>query len=246
MAFQFDSRVRYSESDENRKLMLTSMIDYFQDCSTFQSEDCGIGMDYLTPKHLAWMIVSWQVQILRRPSLGEKITVQTFPYDFKAFYGYRNYALLDAAGNYLAKANSVWALIDVETGHPVRVVPEYMAKFSLEPKLEMVEFSRKIQMPEENIRMERFPVNRNQLDTNHHVNNGQYISMAEAYLPKNFETGLLRVEYKQQARFHDTIVPLVHQERDTYTVSLCDTKNKPYAIVVFTARDGQSGADTAE
>ena len=46
-------------------------------------------------------------------ALAEQIYAQTWPYGFKAFYGYRNYALLDAGNrNYLAKANSVWALIE--------------------------------------------------------------------------------------------------------------------------------------
>ena len=36
--YQFDSRVRYSETGENGELTLTGMINYLQDCSTFQSE----------------------------------------------------------------------------------------------------------------------------------------------------------------------------------------------------------------
>ena len=34
--YSFDSRVRYSEVDEDRKLSLTGVINYMQDCSTFQ------------------------------------------------------------------------------------------------------------------------------------------------------------------------------------------------------------------
>jgi acyl-ACP thioesterase len=233
MAYEFESRVRYSEVDENKELMLTSLIDYFQDCSTFQSEALGIGIDFMQQQGKAWMILSWQVEVLRRPRLGEKIISRTWPYGFKAFYGYRNYALLDEAGHYLAKANSVWALIDVESGHPARALSEYIAGYELEPRLEMAEFSRKIQMPAEGRSMEAFSVVRNQLDSNHHVNNGQYIQMAEAYLPEDFETGFFRVEYRKQARLHDQIVPLVHEENGTYTVSLCDTQGSPYALVEF-------------
>ena len=68
--YSFDSRVRYSEVDENRKLSLTGMINYMQDCSTFQSEDLNMGIDYLTEKHrhgcyppgrLLWTVIrSWR------------------------------------------------------------------------------------------------------------------------------------------------------------------------------------------
>ena len=233
MPFQFDSRIRYSETGLDRKLTMVSLVDYFQDCSTFQSEICGNGIDDLAAQHRAWMILSWQIDIVRRPVLGEKVTVQTWPYGFKAFYGYRNFTMVDENGDYLAKANSVWAFIDTESGHPVRVDQEMIAGFGLEEQLPMDSFSRKLKVPEENVPMEAFQVGRHHLDTNHHVNNGQYIRMAEDYLPEGFETGRLRVEYRQQALLHDVIIPMVHTEENEVTVSLCSEADKPYAILVF-------------
>ena len=137
MAFEFESRVRYSETGPDQKLTLVSLVDYFQDSSTFQSEDCGAGMNYLYEHDAAWMILSWQIDILRRPVLGEKIYAQTWPYGFKMFYGYRNYALLDANRNYLAKANSIWVLMNTKTGKPMKVPPEHANSYGLEEKLDM-------------------------------------------------------------------------------------------------------------
>lgn len=37
--YAFDSRVRYSECDETGTLSIVSMIDYLQDCSTFQGAE---------------------------------------------------------------------------------------------------------------------------------------------------------------------------------------------------------------
>ena len=42
--YTFDSRVRYSETDVNGTLSVTAAVNYFQDCSTFQSEDLGVGV----------------------------------------------------------------------------------------------------------------------------------------------------------------------------------------------------------
>ena len=39
LMYKFDGRIRYSEVDSERKLTVEKMIDYFQDCSSFQSED---------------------------------------------------------------------------------------------------------------------------------------------------------------------------------------------------------------
>ena len=50
--YTFGSRIRYSETDEYGKLTLTGIMNYLQDCSTFQSEDIGLGISYLTEHHL--------------------------------------------------------------------------------------------------------------------------------------------------------------------------------------------------
>ena len=50
-----DGRVRFSEIDHTRKITVPSIINYFQDCSTFQSEDIGVGLDVLSKKKKAWI-----------------------------------------------------------------------------------------------------------------------------------------------------------------------------------------------
>ena len=45
--YSFGGKVRFSEIDHTEKMTLPSMINYFQDCSTFQSELLGLGVDYL-------------------------------------------------------------------------------------------------------------------------------------------------------------------------------------------------------
>lgn len=245
MAYQFDSRVRYSETGMDRKLKMVSLVDYFQDCSTFQSESLGCGLDYMEANNLAWMVLSWQIEIVRRPSLGEKITVQTWPYGFKAFYGYRNFAMTDERGEYAARANSVWVLMDLAVGKPCKVISEYTDKYVLEPQLEMETSSRKIKIPEESVVQEAFSVCQHHLDTNNHVNNGQYIRMAEDYLPAGFETGRLCVEYRQQARLHDVIIPKVHEEADLVVVSLCGEEDKVYSVVSFARSQAQEQVKTS-
>lgn len=234
MSYQFKSRIRYSETGLDRKLTLESLIDYFQDCSTFHSESCGQTIDRCRDEHRAWMIVSWQIEIERRPELGENIISRTWPYAFKAFYGYRNFALLDENEEYLVKANSQWVLIDTQTGYPLKVKPEYMSGFQVEEPLQMsMGNSRKLQMPSDCIRKDGITVSRHHLDTNNHVNNGQYIRMSEEFIPEDFEVRQVQVEYRKQAMLHDHIVPFVSVTEDVITVALCDEEQKPYAILRY-------------
>ena len=56
--YSFNSRIRYSELDETGRLRLESLLDYFQDCSTFHSEDIGLGVDYLKERHLGDVLLA--------------------------------------------------------------------------------------------------------------------------------------------------------------------------------------------
>lgn len=69
--YEFNSRVRYSEIDHHGTLTLPALINYFQDCSTFQSEDVGLGTEVLKAEKRAWILSYWQVIAERYPALGE-------------------------------------------------------------------------------------------------------------------------------------------------------------------------------
>ena len=63
--YSFKSKVRYSEVDDRGNITLGAVLDYFQDCSSFQSDSLGVGMDYLMENKKGWILVSWQVQVDR-------------------------------------------------------------------------------------------------------------------------------------------------------------------------------------
>ena len=83
--YTFTGKIRYSETDAYGFLTPEKLIDYFQDCSTFQSEDLGIGVKKLRSQGLAWIIVYWRVEIYRMPVLGEEVRIGTIPYEMKDF-----------------------------------------------------------------------------------------------------------------------------------------------------------------
>lgn len=238
MIYGVDSRIRFSEVDMNLNLTLGSAIDYFQDCSTFQSEDVGMSVKYLAEKNRAWILSSWQIVVKRFPRLGEQVRVETWPYDFHGFFGYRNFSMTDESGERIIYANSLWIFMNTESGRPVKVDREQLECFRLEEKLTMDYADRKIAMPLITEEQEAFQVAKHHLDTNHHVNNAQYIKMAEEYLPEGFALAEMQAEYKKAAMLHDVIVPRVAKEDGRFTVALTDEEGKPYAVVVFKGNGG--------
>lgn len=234
--YKWDGRVRFSEVGEDKRLTLDSIVNYFQDCSTFQSEDLGNGMEAVEALHRVWVLSSWQIVVNEYPKIGEKITTGTWPYDINRFLGSRNFIMYGEDGRVLAYANSLWTYLNSETGRPVRVDDEVINLYTLEPKYDMEYADRKIALPEGMVSEPAFSVEIHHLDTNHHVNNGQYVKMAGLYLPKDFEIAQMRAEYKKSALLGDKICPQVHYEDKKVIVSLNDEAGNAFTVVEFLAR----------
>lgn len=234
--YTWESRVRYSEIGEDKRLTLNGILNYFQDTSTFQSEDVGNGMDMLEELQRAWVLSSWQIVVREYPRFGERIRLSTAPYDFQRFLGSRNFMMYGSDGRILAYANSLWAYVDTKTGRPARIDEAVLKMYPLDPKYEMEYADRKITLPEQMTAKQDFFVEQSHLDTNHHVNNGQYVKMAGMYLPKDFEVGQMRAEYKRSALLGDHIFPKAAAEADRVTVSLENESGNGFATIEFSRK----------
>lgn len=231
--YEFNSRVRYSEIDHRGTMTLPALINYFQDCSTFQSEDIGLGTKVLKQEKRAWILSYWQIVVARYPQLCEKMTVGTFATEFKGLFGNRNFYMKDEAGEMLACAHSVWVFINTETGRPCRPEAKDVDAYGMSEPLDMSYEDRKIRLPEVAEDLEPFRIQKHHIDTNEHVNNCQYVQMALEYLPMDAGIGQVRVEYKKSAVLGDMIYPNIAVEKNRTVVELCSEDKKPYAVVEF-------------
>lgn len=230
--YTFESRVRYSETDASGRLTPEKLIDYFQDCSTFQSEEKGIGVKAMRERGLAWIIVYWRVEILRMPCLGECVRVGTFPYEMKGGIALRNFLLETADGERLAVANSVWTLVESKSMRPVRIPEDVLECYHLGERLSMEYDSRKIRIPDLPASVgAEVTVREYHLDSNQHMNNGQYVRIAAGYLPAGKKIRTLRIEYRKQAVLGDRITPVLYEMAGNVCISLNAEDGKPYAVL---------------
>lgn len=233
--YSFNERIRYSELGENGELSLIGLLNLFQDCSTFQSEDLGLGIEYLQGKKEAWWVNSWQIDIFRLPILAEKVEVGTFAYNFKSFYGYRNFFLKDEKGEFLVKADSIWFHYDLDNKRPKKPTEEALNRYLVgnEKRLEMTDIIRKFEIPTEYELGKEIIVGKNDLDTNHHMNNAIYVSKAKNSIEEDFKVKKISVQYKRAAVLNDVILPRITKYEQSYIVNLADKNGDTYAIVKF-------------
>ena len=229
--YKMNGRVRYSECGIDNKIKLPAIINYFQDCTTENSETIGVGHDYLVDRKRAWILNSWQVEILRRPQVRESIEVSTWATGFKGVFGPRDFCMKTAEGEELARAHSLWVYIDTESGRPIKPTEEEIAVYEVGEPIPMEAVSRKIKVPKGAVELDTFPVHKYHIDTNRHVNNSKYVELACEALPEDFELKKLRVEYKKAAVLGDRMVLKRVIEEHRIVVELCDEEGSTYAIV---------------
>jgi acyl-ACP thioesterase len=234
--YTMTARIRYTELDENRNLSLVSIINFMQDCCIYEAEDGGIGIDWLLEHKTAWMLTNWQVKIRRRPVFCEHVKITTWATGFRHFLGTRNFKIEnEETGEPLIYAYSEWAYVNVERQRPEMKIPEkeIMVYGTAEP-LDMGFERGKLTIPEKLAAMAPITVTELQLDTNHHVNNAQYVALACSVLPEGTaEVTDFRCEVRQQSMLGDIIFPYVAEENGVKTVVLNDPEGKPKLVARF-------------
>ena len=196
--YSFETRVRYSDITPDLTISAEGIVDLLQDCATFHSEDTGLTCVRLSEMHRGWFVTDYQIHIRRLPVMGERLTVETYPYGIRGMMASRYYKIKSESG-LLVTANSLWVLMDNVEVKPVRVSEEFREAYGDCGKPEEEFENRKVPVLEglEEVGMVR--VDASMLDSNNHVNNGRYIALAERYLDCGVSSGSLRIEYKKQA-----------------------------------------------
>ena len=234
--YTYHDRASYSRIDKDGLLGVSDVVNAMQDCCLFHSEDVGRSALDLLKKDRAWLVSSWHIVFERRPVMGEHFVVHTWPYKFKGIFGYRNFLMETPDHEALAYADSRWFFFSPSTNLPVRVDEDEKAAYPTEPAYKMYYQSRKVSCPAETTLAQTIDVCQNYLDTNNHMNNGQYIRLATNVLPLDYEVRELRAEFRLAAKMGDTLYIRTAENEGHFYVVFTDAEENPYFLSDFTKR----------
>jgi medium-chain acyl-[acyl-carrier-protein] hydrolase len=207
-------RIRSCEVDHQAKIKLASIFNYFQDIAGEHSARAGVPVRELMRKKLMWVVWRYHVKILRYPSWGEAIRINTWCSAQKQQYVVREFEITDEETNFLVLATSTWMLIDLRIKKPVRPndhLPGFPAKnqraipddFESLPKLERIDF----ELP--------FRVRMHDVDLNRHVNNALYIEWARESVPEDILSNSrpmgIEVAFRDEAVYGDKVISQTQQ-----------------------------------
>ena len=232
--YSIKKRISYSDVSVDRRVTIAQLTKYMQDCTTFQSEEIGYGLEYVLLSRKAWLLAAWQVEVKRYPKMPEEIKVTTWHESHKGLLANRNFIIEDSEGNCVARANSVWFLNDIDTGALQRISEADVKAYGTHEKIDMEYKSRKIKVPAtEGKTGQTFRVRKADLDTNGHVNNTNYIAMALDFVDDASKIKAMRVDYKKPALLGDMICPVIYEEGQLMVIELRSQENETFVIVEF-------------
>ncbi|WP_446898118.1 acyl-[acyl-carrier-protein] thioesterase [Clostridium sp. LBM24168] len=196
-------QVNYYEIDFKEKLLITSIMNYFDDTATEQSQNMGRGLGYMKEHRIAWVIYKWDIYVNRYPHFREKIKVRTYARSFRKFYGYRTFEIIDKDENIICRANSVWLLIDIDKRRVKRITDDMYSIYGVTKQDNEPLAIDNINLPDKFDFEKYFDVRYSDIDTNRHVNNVKYVDWAIETVPldivENYSIENINISYKKEA-----------------------------------------------
>ncbi|QAT41526.1 acyl-ACP thioesterase domain-containing protein [Clostridium sp. JN-9] len=201
--------IHYYEIDYKKRLLLTSLMNFFNDIVNHQSEDFNVGIDYMAERKKTWVLYKWSINIKRYPLLEEIIRIKTVPSSFNKFFGYRKYEVYDSKDDLIMTADSVWFLIDIEKRKPIRISDDMYLAYGISKDDNADVKIKKIKSPEQTQYEKTFNVRYSDIDTNKHVNNVNYVAWALETVPKEIvldhSLNNIIVTYEKETTYGDIV-----------------------------------------
>lgn len=107
--------LRPRDCDLNEKWRPSAILETMQDAAGAHSLLLGCGRETLVRQNIVWVLSRLELHMDRYPSVGEQISVHTFPTPTRICFFPRYFIFTDAHGEMIGKAGSLWLLLDLAT-----------------------------------------------------------------------------------------------------------------------------------
>lgn len=209
-SFSKEYEVEVGLVDFRGNIKLSALFLCLQDAAVLHGEELGIGRKEMLAKHNGlWVLARMRVDLMRYPAWGERITVETWPNLPGRVECLRNFLVRDAQGEVLAKAVSVWVVIDVETRRLQKaesVFPEalqFISEKAIDAKLGKLRAEGELEPVHKRV------VGYSDIDINGHVNNAKYVDfIADCFslaAHKKHRINSIEVNYSNEALPGETV-----------------------------------------
>ncbi len=106
---------------EDSLMTVSSLFSLLTEVSNRHASLLNAGWHQLRERGYFWVITRMRMEINRMPEWTEPVLLRSWVRKSDAATSPRDYELIDANGNVIVAASSVWAILDIEHGRPQRM-----------------------------------------------------------------------------------------------------------------------------
>jgi len=205
-----DFVVRNYEVDVHNRASVVTIANYLQEAAGQHADHLEIGVSDLLKHNWTWVLTRLKIDIQHFPAQQEVIKVLTYPIGFDKYFVYRNFILYNAQEEEIGRAQSTWAVMDVQARKMIGV-PELISSITLPEEVPFVErLKGRVAKIKEARYQEDFKVRWFDLDTNNHTNNAYYLQWVLESLPeevlRNKQLVSVDIMYRMETIWKDKII----------------------------------------
>lgn len=163
--------------DNHQECKLSNLFVYFQDLAGKHSDLLSIGRKGVNEKGMQWVVTRFEVDIVRMPKYGEKVTMVTYPGDCNSFFFHRKFYIEDSNHNIIVKASSIWIILDAST-HQIVKDPFKGIDMVIVHKEDELNVPKKLDIQEGSLLYSK-KIRYSDIDLNGHLNNARYIELIQ-------------------------------------------------------------------
>ena len=227
--------IRYSESDLTGRLSMEGLLRLFQDFGYEHALCRGLGIDKTMESRKTWYLLSWKIELLSPPKIGEEVSLSTWFYELKGPMAKKNIIMTNADQDVLAKADTMWVYVDVMTQTPTLPQADMWPKEDMGEELSFEKDSRRIPIikPSGENALRPLPAKDWVIDTNHHANNTKLTLLAMALSGADFGCVTLRAEFINQIPKGAMMYPFMEQTKKQILLAFKNEGGTDYANFRF-------------
>ena len=210
MIFETTMKTGLKDIGKNNLIKNEAILEILENAGGEHSNKVGYGALDIDRTGASWVLLDWQVQVIKRPIYAEELKVKTWGRYFQRAYTYRDYEIYNSKGELCIIATSKWALIDINKRTIVRLTDEIKNKYMPEDtKVFEEEVISKIDTPTEFSNEITYKVGRKDIDVNTHMHNTYYLNLAYETLPEKIYNkrpfDFFKITYKKEIQLGDTV-----------------------------------------
>ena len=228
----FKQKFRIGLKDIGKENFMTNkaIMEDLENIGANHSSIVGYGVLDIKNTNASWIVLDWKIKVMKRPKYGQELNIHTWARLTRRSYTYRDYIIFDNNGNEMVIATSRWALINIETGRPVKLDDGIVKKFEPEENKNVfnVQELDKLKEPDKFENIISYKVNRSDIDINKHMHNLYYLDLAYEALPEevyeNEQFDNIRITYKKEIKLGEIVKCKYFHENDKHIITIVNNE----------------------